>query len=483
MTVPIKFKVKPYNWQLACIERTMDLDEFAIFAEQGTGKTCALVNIYRLKCKARNRLLKALILAPLVTLNNWKDEFAIHSHIRSNEILVLKGSTKQKIKTLMEGTNNLKHNKILVTNYESMINKEFLQALLDYQIEFLALDEAHYVKSHNSKRSKNIHMIAQRAKHKFLLTGTPILNQVDDLFMPFLIMDNGKTFGKNYYVFRSKYMMDANAGWAHRHNHFPKYVNRPDKMEELNEKVYSRAVRVLKKDCLDLPPYIEQTITVPMSPEQSKAYREMQRDFCTFIDEQSDKPVAVVAQLAITKGLRLQQIVTGHVTDEEGNIHEFKKNPRLDQVRELLEQITPDHKVILWCSFKHNYKQLSKVCEELGIGHRFLTGEQSLDQKTESMKDFKEDDDVRVIIANRRAGGIGVNLVSASYSIVYSRNFSLGEELQSQARNYRGGSQVHERIVKIDLCAENTVDELITKALQSKQDISDQVIDLIKGEK
>ena len=482
MSEPITFKIRPYDWQLACIQRTEHMDNFAIFAEQGTGKTCALINAYRLKCKKRNRLLRTLVLAPLVTLKNWRREFEAHSHINRREMIILKGTSKQKEKLFRDGTANGRKNKIIITNYETVISKTVGPLLLDYAPEFLCLDEAHYVKSHNSKRSKAIANIADRALFKFLLTGTPILNDVSDLFMPFRIMDGGKTFGNNFYVFRSKYMMDKNQAWAHSQNHFPKYVSNPDKMEELNTKIYDKAVRVLKKDCLDLPPLIRQQMAVPMSPEQAKAYKEMHRDFVTFVNEQSGKPQAVVAQLAITKALRLQQIVTGYVLDEDGKVYEFKKNPRLDLVEELLGQIIQEHKVILWCSFKHNYKQLGDLCTKMGIPHVFLTGDQSLDQKDESIQSFENSPKTRVIIANRRAGGIGVNLVAASYSIVYSRNFSLGEELQSEARNYRGGSQVHEKIVKIDICAEETVDEAITTALASKQDISDRVIDLIKGQ-
>lgn len=96
------------------------------------------------------------------------------------------------------------------------------------------------------------------------------------------------------------------------------------------------------------------------------------------------------------------------------------------------------------------------------------------------MDSFNNDDKCRVIIANRRAGGIGVNLVAASYSIVYSRNFSLGDELQSEARNHRGGSQIHERITKIDLFAKETIDEHILDALNAKEDISKKVIDFVQ---
>jgi len=145
-----------------------------------------------------------------------------------------------------------------------------------------------------------------------------------------------------------------------------------------------------------------------------------------------------------------------------------------------LEKLVPDHKVILWCSFIHNYKQLARLCKELDIEYGMITGGQSIDEKNEDIKRFRADPNCRVIIANRRAGGIGINLVEASYSIVFSRNFNLGDELQSEARNHRGGSEVHEKIVKIDLVGENTIDEHVLQALQCKQDLSKTIIDYLE---
>ena len=107
-----------------------------------------------------------------------------------------------------------------------------------------------------------------------------------------------------------------------------------------------------------------------------------------------------------------------------------------------------------------------------------MTGEQSASEKRESELAFQNDPEVRVIIANRAAGGVGVNLVAASYSIVYSRNFSLAEELQSEARNHRGGSQIHEKIVKIDLAIKDSLDEIVLDALRNKNQISTDILDV-----
>ena len=92
------------------------------------------------------------------------------------------------------------------------------------------------------------------------------------------------------------------------------------------------------------------------------------------------------------------------------------------------------------------------------------------------MNAFRTDPEVGVMIANQGAGGVGVNLVEAGYSIYYSKGFKLEDDLQSEARNYRGGSEIHEKVTRIDLVATGTIDELVTEALENKMQISENIL-------
>lgn len=477
----LKFKLQPYDWQHKALEMSNRMPNLALLAEMGTGKTGAAVNILRARMTENKRFLRTLILSPQVTLFNWADEIEKHSYIKRNQIIVLHkqgsaGKLKQLDRELGDGQ------RIIVVNYEALLSDKLFELLLSWRPEVLICDESHYVKSHKAKRSKKVARLADNASHTYILTGTPILNNVSDIFMQYRVLDGGKTFGDSFYVFQNKYMQDMNANWRRNStNYYSDWQPRPEKYPELQEKIYEKAIRVLKKECLDLPPLIKKTIRIALSKSQETYYKQMKRDFVTFVKEQ-EKEGMVVAQLAVTKALRLQQIVTGFVSDEDGKVIEIKDNPRLNAVKELLQGLQENHKTILWCSFRHNYKQLGELCTEMGIDHVFLTGEMSLEEKRDAMDRFNGHDSCRVIIANRRAGGIGVNLVAADYSIVYSRNFNLSDELQSEARNHRGGSQIHERIIKIDLCAKDTIDEVVLAALQNKQDVSDKIIELAKEE-
>jgi SNF2 family DNA or RNA helicase len=187
--------------------------------------------------------------------------------------------------------------------------------------------------------------------------------------------------------------------------------------------------------------------------------------------------LAVVAQLAITKALRLQQITSGYAKTDDGKEYGIDDNPRLRALESLLEEITKDNKVIIWACFRFNYAQIGELCQKMGIAYRALHGDIPTAEKQSAIQDFRSDPTVKVMIANQASAGVGVNLQEASYSIFYSRNFSLENDLQAEARNYRGGTELlHDKVTRIDLISPNTIDELIATALALKQNVSDQVL-------
>jgi len=465
-----------WKHQEAAIEKAKNLSNIMLNHDVGTGKTLSAINILRWKCAINHRLLRTLIICPIVVLDNWRKNIPELSKIDKRDVVVLKGSGKKKAAQIEKMTENYTREKILITNIESLQNEDVYQNLLKYSAEMLILDESHMCKNYKSKRAKILVNIADRAKYRALLTGTPILNSIEDIFMQYRILDGGQTFGKNFFVFRARYMYDTNAAWSSRPGYFPNYQPRPEMFDELSEKMYTKMHRAIKSECLDLPPYLVQTRSIALSKEQRKIYDEMKRDFITFI-ETSKEPKAVVATLAITKALRMLQIVTGFVKTEDGEEIVIKKNPRLEELKNLLEMITPENKVIVWCIFKQNYKDISKLCETLKIPYVMLNGSMSAEEKKIAIDQFQGDPTIKIMVANQQAGGTGVNLQQASYSIYYSRNFSLAHDLQSEARCYRGGSEIHEKITRINLVAEDTIDQLVSEALERKENLSKKILD------
>ena len=440
--------------------------------EMGTGKTCAIIQILRQLYGNHGALRKTLILAPKVVLDNWKDEFKKFSKIPPDYIHVLKGPVKKRAEYFasMDAFSS-----IAITNYDALQSQELTDAIIKWGPDILICDESHFLKNYQSKRAKNVAKISDVSRHKYLLTGTPILNNAMDLFMQYRVLDGGKTFGHNFFVYRSRYFYDTNAGWKGSKNHFPNWQPREGSQHKLMALMADNTLRVEKEDCMDLPPLIVQDAKVELGLEQRKHYNEMKKYFMTYI-----KGEVSVAQLAITKALRLQQIVSGFVKTDEGKIHRIKKNPRLDALKEYLEILTPNHKVIVWACFKENYKMIGEICDKIGIRYAELHGSVNEKDRREAIRSFNNDAGMRVLIANQGAGGIGINLVSATYSIYYSRGFKLGDDLQSAARNYRRGSEIHAKITRINLVANETIDGLIADALKLKIDLSNSFLDYIK---
>ena len=467
--------MKLYKHQENILELSKSMPNLALFWEMGTGKTRAAIEILKQKQKKQKRVMKTIIFAPLVTLKNWKNEILKFSKISEKVIWCLDESGKKRVQQLIQATCD---EGIIIINYEALRSVEVIELLHSYNADMLICDESHRLKNYKSKQSKIVYTLSKTIAYKLLLTGTPILNSTMDIFQQYKILDGGEVFGTNYYLFRAKYFFDKNYGMP-RNIHFPKWVPREDMNKELQFLIKRKSDRVLKKDCLDLPPLIKHKHYVTMGAEQKKNYKNMARDFITFIKEAGTGEIqASVAQLAVTKLLRLQQIVSGFLKTESGDEYLFEDNPRADALEEMLLSLSEHNKIIVWTTFKADVKVAERICKKHDIGYCVLTGEQNGREKERSIHDFTTSDEKRIIIANRRAGGIGVNLVEAKYAITFSRDFSLEAELQSEARNYRGGSEKFDSIIKIDLITKDTVDEEVQQALENKQTISDIILDL-----
>ena len=300
--------------------------------------------------------------------------------------------------------------------------------------------------------------------------------------MQFKIMDFGFTLGTNVNVFRQKWMMNLNAAASFGMNAYPKWVANPKKKEEFSKLIESKSIRVLKEECLDLPPLIRQKVYLSMGVDQDKTYRMMRRDLIVKIKEQEDAglPLNAIAANAMVLSLKLLQIASGFVYGDDGRIHEWGDCPKLEYLKTHLPTLVAKHKVIIWCCFTPNITKIGQLCTIRGVKAVALHGRMTSAQKRDAIAEFQEVDDCRVIIANRAAGGIGVNLTESAYSIVFSRNYSLNDELQSEARNHRKGSEKHESIIKLDLMVENTIEAKVVEALTRKEKLATSILDIVR---
>ena len=472
----MEYKREPWGHQLETIQVAKELNEYGLFFEVGAGKTLTAINIIRHWYQEHSDMLKTLIFSPPITLPNWRDEWLINSYIPKEKIVVLYGSEKARVELF----NKHKESPVIfITNYEALLMKDLYAKLLEWKPQIVVADEGHKIKDHTSRRAKLIFPLADGAYYRLLLTGTPILNSYMDLFSQFRFLDCGNTFGKNFFAFRGKYFYDRNAGMP-KASYFPNWQPRPRISEELESLISKKSKVVKKSECLTLPPLVRQPLKTVLSKEQAKIYKQMAKAYVAYIEETGK---AAVATLAITKSLRLQQIVSGFVKMDDGSIHRFKDNPRAEQLKELLSELCPSNKVLIWAVFHENYETIRQVCESLKLKYVEVTGEITDKGKREAVDQFKNDVETCVFIGHPLSAGIGINLIEAKYAITYSRNFSLEQHIQAEGRNYRGGSEVHDKITHYDLVTEETIDEIVMESLNNKQAISDSIlVKAIKGE-
>ncbi len=440
----------------------------ALFYEMGTGKTATMIQILREQYSHQKALSHTLIFAPLSVCPQWKAEFAKFSKIDPNRIHVMTGAGKKRA-AAMERIMESKLPAIVVTNYESVQMEKFYEQLLKWSPDIVIMDESQRIKDSSGVRAKGVYPLAMAARRRFLLSGTPISNQMMDIFGQYKAMDRS-VFGSNFFHFKTRFFYDKNANMP-KHAHFPDWVPLPNAERELGVAIGSTSVQAKKSECLDLPPLLRVPVPVELSPEQLKTYSMMAKHFVTELGGKT-----AIAEFAMTKTLRLQQIIAGFIVPDEVKAAPVwvKDNPRLDALDDLLGAIN-GQKTIIWSVFKPTYAAIAKVCKLHALEYRMLTGEQSATEKQQSIEDFCRGP-AQVLIANPAAGGVGVNLTEAKFAIYYTRGFSLEQYLQSEARNYRGGSDMHDKVVHYHLQATGTLDEVIAQALLNKQSVAESVL-------
>lgn len=461
------------------IARALQGNEFGFLWEPGCGKSAAVVNVIRELFTRNRRVMSTLVLAPPIMIETWRREFLKFSKIDSKYLVPLVGTGKQRLATAQRSMRNGRtlEPRIWITNYESLLNEELYAFFQQFAPKILVVDEVHRCKNMSAKRTKAAIKLADTADYRYILTGTPVLNTPLDLFAQFRILDRGATFGVNFFLFRSAYFIDKNC-FMSKQKYFPNWQIKPGAIEEMNRLMAKKSMFVKKSECLDLPPFVKKCIYVELSSEQRKHYDSLKKDFITFVEDRTCS-----TPLAITKALRMQQIVSGFLPlqGEVGieSTHRFENNPRKEALRELLKDLGEENKIIVWACFKANYADVREICGELGLRFVEIHGEVSAKAKDEAVHDFNNLPDVKVLIGHAKAGGIGISLCAAQYSIFYSRNFSLEDDVQAEARNYRGGSEIHDHVTRIDIIATDTIDELVVKALETKTQLG---VELLRRE-
>ena len=465
-----KFKTKPYAHQMTALEKSWNKESYAYFMEMGTGKTKVLIdNLAMLYDKGKVN--GALIVAPKGVVGTWyNNELPTHlpDHIDKKIVLwqaMINKTQEKKLNTLFEPGEELH---ILIMNVEAFSTKkgvDFARKFLSCHSALLAVDESTTIKNPGAKRTKNIINLAIHAKYRRILTGSPVTKSPLDLYKQCEFLDPDLLNHSSYYTFRSRYATMRSANFNGRS---VQLVVGYKNLAELSEKLKPFSYRVLKDDCLDLPPktYMKRIIT--LTPEQQKVYSQMKQ---MALAQMNGKVITTMN--ALTQLMRLHQITCGHFKADDDSIQPIKNN-RLSQLLEVLEEL--EGKAVIWAHYQFDVQTIVKAITEK-YGEKSVVTYYGLtpnEIRQSNIERFQTKDETRFLVGTPQTGGYGITLTAASTMIYYSNGYDLEKRTQSEARIDRIGQKFP--MTYIDILAEDTVDERIVKALRKKINIATQVM-------
>lgn len=435
--------------------------KFALFFDPGTGKTLTTIKIFEKSGQSR-----LLVFAPLNVCRNWVKELSRYLP-GEYSVFLCAGQTKQKkMQALIDYSASRAGVSILICNTESLRSSEYRRLLKLSKTGFLVVDESQMIKSPSSAQTKGLFDAVKtiQPEYLYLLSGSPFPQGEIDCWSTFTLLGKCQ---ENFYLWRKRHFADKNERRRGMHNYWPEYVITQKSRSEF-QKILAECSQVAKKnEVLDLPPLLRTTIYAGLSPEQKRYYDTM-TEYLFAIDAEGNE---LNASNMLVRTMRLQQILAGFLGEVP-----ILDNPRLTALESAIE-LTNGEQFIIWTIFAPTYNQIGERLQKLGISYGLLTGEQSAELRQENM-DLFQSGKLRALIAHPKAGGVGVNLTAASYSIHYTRSYNLVDDMQCEARNYRGGSEIHERITRIDIVAADTIDEEITEALKEKKSVQDFILGL-----
>lgn len=464
MSTPWEFKLapdpatkeprSPWAHQLESFEMWKDSEAYGCWWEMGTGKTGEACNLLEYK-RAQGAIQRALILATEAVSYGWVEELeGAWGKAPLNLAAMRTSAARQKALAAFTGA-------YVICNYDGLVGiEETLYVWLGDRHAVVA-DESTSIKNHRAQRSKALLRLASNAAFKMCMSGTPMPQGPQDAFGQYLLLDH-RVFGNSFVTFRNRWMRMGGFGG--------KEIMglRPEKRREFNAAVYSIGDRRTKLDCLDMPPKNYQTLHYELSLAQRKVYNDLAREW---VAEIRAKTISVTD--GMTKALRLAQACTGFIGDREAGETTEHDVPdggtKIAVLQELLEQL--DGKAIIWCAWRRNVREVMALAKRMKLKAVDFYGD--TEDKQLSQMAFRNDAATRLFVGTAQSGGPGLNLQGPEVKTViyFSQNYSVFNRLQSEDRAHRGS--IKHTVTVIDICAKNTIEVSITKALRQGRQVQD----------
>lgn len=487
-------KTTPMAHQLEALRRMEGKENFALFCEQGTGKTwMALADAERLYSKGDIEGL--FVVAPKGVDANWiLDEVPTHLEAPNIARFYRAGSSQKRTRHLEQifqprEDGEMPPLRVLAMNYDALNTNDGMklaQRFLNAVPSMMMLDESRRIKNVKAVRSKRVISLRKMAVVRRIGTGTPIAGAPIDVFNQMEFLQSGLLGTTSYRAFVAEYAdMIEDDSPLMRHireknpnaaRFKPQIVARnPDgtprwkNLEKLQALLAPHCYRVLKRDCLDLPEKIYQTRFFELSPKMRKIYDKL----ATELQFEHGDQILTVQRLSAQ--LKLQQVTSGFVYVERGEpvrIADEAKS-RLELLREIIEDLDDGAQFIIFARFREEIRMICEMLNELGISHGQYHGGTNDNDREASKRGF-QNGTLQGFIAQQGAGGIGLTLTAAKFVIYMSNTFDAEERRQSEDRAHRTGTK--HNVTYIDLIALDTVDMDIVRSLKRKDAVSAAVL-------
>jgi SNF2 family DNA or RNA helicase len=463
--------------------------------EPGLGKTAQAIRALKALKDSGEDPFPALVVCPNTIKSNWKREFSRWwPEVR---VQVVKGTSAKRRKQLQEEAD------VYVINWESLRTHSRLapygsialtrcsacgghdesvsenrcevhiRELNDIDFRSVIADEIHRSKDPKSKQTRALWAATGDADIRFALTGTPIANDVVDLWSILHWLSPRDWPSKTKWIERMvDTMLNAFGGMV-------VLGVKPHMTDEFYRTINPHMRRMLKARVLPwLPEVIKDRRDVEMSAKQRKAYEQM-RD--TMIAELEDGD-AVTAPSILTQTTRLVQFASSYATVEEepesGSIRVRLSEPSC-KVDALMDDISNgdfgDDSVAVCAVSRQLIELLSAAMSEKKIPHGLITGAQSEDERQTAIDDFQSGR-TKWVLFTAQAGGVGVTLTAARRLVMLQRPWSLVDHRQAIDRVHRIGSEVHDSVIITDYITEGTIEERVVHALEGKAENFEQVV-------
>ncbi|KUM43713.1 DEAD/DEAH box helicase [Pseudomonas sp. EpS/L25] len=293
------------------------------------------------------------------------------------------------------------------------------------QFAVMIVDEAHRLKEPTAAWTRNGFDIAAKVPNRYLLTGTPVLNRESELHT--LLRLSGHPIGQ-----------------LPLKDFCERFAGSPEFRQALRAEICDWMLRRRKDVLPDLKGKQQQTVPVVLDERQQHEYNAIRT---------ADRPV--FARL--------------------GQLRQLLERVKVPVVMELLTELEPDDKAILFCEYKETVATLQALCAAAGICCVTLVGTDSVTKRQKAIDHFQQDADCRVFICTTSAAGTGNNLTAANYVFFLGLPWTPGQQDQAEDRAYRNGQQ-RLVVVKIPL-VENSIDLQLWQMLQDKRRIASDLIE------